>query len=252
MSERAQEFSAEREGITWKSTPFEDIRCDYGKYFYTDAQTGVLQKETLYPRGVVTPWHRHTCAHGMYVLDGRLYTDQGEYGPGHFLWWPAGSVAEHGAVADDDARVFFMTTSTFDLLFENGPDQAKESQGLKEYAVDVNALQWAEKTDFNGGTYLEKTLLDDPVTGMQVALRRLPAGWETPWHSAECSIGCYVLKGMFKSDRGYYGPGSFVMFPEGCISRKGASHYTFADVITVADKKEADRREWDPSNWDRA
>lgn len=250
---RLQEFSSEREGIGWISTP--DVvhgDSDYGKYFYTDPETGVLLKENFYPRGKNTPWHWHTHAHGIYILDGKIRTNKGLYGAGTFLWWPAGAVAEHGAIETEDARMYFMTTGTFDLNFVDGPDPERDRKGLIEYVVDANQMKWEEKRDTEGSVYYEKPLLSDDQTGMQVSLRRFPAGYETNWHRHNASCGYYVLKGMMKSDKGFYGPASFVWYPEGTVARHGAARYTDAEVIFVSDQPEDYVPAHDPSNWDRA
>lgn len=253
MNDREKkEFSAEREGIGWIATPTVHNDSDYGKYFYIDPETGVLLKENLYPRGMKTPWHRHTHAHGMYVLAGKIKTNKGLYGPGTFIWWPAGSVAEHGATATEDARMFFMTTGTFDLDFLDGPDPLKDSQGLVEYVVDTNQMEWKEKKDAEENVYYEKCLLSDEKTGMQISIRKFPAGYETGWHRHNASSGYYVLGGMMKTDKGFYGPASFVWHPEGTVSRHGAAKYTDAEVVFVSDKPEDYVIAYDPSNWDRA
>lgn len=253
MAERKlREFSAEREGITWIATPTVHGNSDYGKYFYVDPETGILLKENLYPRGMKTPWHRHTHAHGMYVLEGQIKTNKGLYGPGTFIWWPAGSVAEHGATMTEDARMFFMTTGLFDLHFLEGPDPAKDAEGLVEYVVDTNEMEWEEVLDAEGNCYLEKKLLNDETTGMQISVRRFPAEYETGWHKHDSSNGYYILKGIYKSDQGFYGPGSFVWYPEGTVARHGSAKYTDAEVVFVSDKKENFIPAFDPSNWDRA
>lgn len=252
MNGKRQEFSAERAGIAWVATPPDDTCSDYGKYFYVDSDTGVLLKENLYPRGMVTPWHRHTHAHGMYVLDGMLRTNKGIYGPGSFVWWPAGTVAEHGAVDTEDVRVYFMTAGAFDLLYEEGEDQKKEETGLREYVVDANAIPWQKKSDPEGGIFYEKVLLEDEKTDMYISLRMLPAKWELDWHTAEGAYGYYVLKGIMKSDKGFYGPGSFIWYQKGCVARQGASKYTDAEAIFVSVGKTGYKKASDPSNWTRA
>ena len=69
------------------------------------------------PAGVINTRHIHTCAHGMYVLDGTLRTDGGDYGPGHFVWFPAGIEMEHGATAEKDVTVLFITNRRFDIHY---------------------------------------------------------------------------------------------------------------------------------------
>jgi quercetin dioxygenase-like cupin family protein len=53
-----------------------------------------------YEAGFTNPWHRHNCAHGIYVLEGTLKTHAGNFGPGNFVWFPQGMLMEHGATKD--------------------------------------------------------------------------------------------------------------------------------------------------------
>ena len=85
----------------------------------TDPDTGMYVQRTVYQAGVCPPRHRHTCGHGMYVLSGKLLTDEGEFSPGSFVWWPAGTWMIHGATDESDAEVLFITNRPFDLEFED-------------------------------------------------------------------------------------------------------------------------------------
>ena len=85
--------------------------------FATDPDTGMIVQHTVYQAGVCPPKHRHSCGHGMYVLSGKLRTDEGVFGPGSFVWWPAGTWMIHGACDDADAEVLFITNKPFDLEF---------------------------------------------------------------------------------------------------------------------------------------
>ena len=68
--------------------------------------------------GVINPAHTHPCGHGMYVLEGTLVTHEGEYGPGHFVWFPEGSTMEHGATANQDVTVLFITNKRFEIHYQ--------------------------------------------------------------------------------------------------------------------------------------
>src|SRR5258708_32420585 len=70
-----------------------------------------------YPPGFITPWHYHDCAHGIYVLDGTLYTNEGSYGPGAFVWFPEGRVAEHGAITETGVTNMFITNKLSPSFF---------------------------------------------------------------------------------------------------------------------------------------
>jgi quercetin dioxygenase-like cupin family protein len=70
-----------------------------------------------YPAGVINARHTHPCAHGMYVLEGRLQTHEGVYGPGTFVWFPEGMTMEHGATAEGDVTVVFITNKPFEIHY---------------------------------------------------------------------------------------------------------------------------------------
>ena len=83
------------------------------KTLFNDAETGMLIRLVRYPSGVINPKHTHPCGHGMYVLEGTLVTHQGSFGPGTFVWFPEGEVMEHGASAEGDVTVVFITNKAF-------------------------------------------------------------------------------------------------------------------------------------------
>ena len=57
--------------------------------------------------------HTHPCGHGMFVLGGSLVTNRGTFGPGSFVWYPEGKTMEHGASAEEDVVVLFITNKAF-------------------------------------------------------------------------------------------------------------------------------------------
>ena len=88
-------------------------RALFRKDLYTDANTGAEIRLVRYPAGVINPSHTHPCGHGMYVLEGTLVTHKGSFGPGTFVWFPEGEVMEHGASAEGDVTVLFITNKSF-------------------------------------------------------------------------------------------------------------------------------------------
>jgi quercetin dioxygenase-like cupin family protein len=85
----------------------------FRKDLYTDTATGAEVRLVRYPAGVINPRHTHPCGHGMYVLEGTLVTHKGKFPPGTFVWFPEGEVMEHGASADRDVVVLFVTNKGF-------------------------------------------------------------------------------------------------------------------------------------------
>lgn len=95
----------------------------YRKLLIEDADTGAMVMLVKYPPGTVTTWHRHPCAHGLYVIEGQLHTHEGPRGPGDFVWYPEGNIGEHGAFSEEPVTVLFMTNKAFGIEFvAEGPD----------------------------------------------------------------------------------------------------------------------------------
>ncbi len=104
--------------LPWEKRPNEKIGRDlFRKNLMEDPETGMEVRLVRYPSGVVNPRHTHPCAHGMYVLEGTLVTHDGQYGPGYFVWFPEGLTMEHGATADGDVTVLFITNKPFEIHY---------------------------------------------------------------------------------------------------------------------------------------
>src|SRR6201989_3068835 len=88
-------------------------RALYRKNLFTDEETGMEIRLVRYPAGIINPAHTHPCGHGMYVLEGTLVTHTGSFPPGSFVWFPEGEVMEHGASAEGDVTVVFVTNKKF-------------------------------------------------------------------------------------------------------------------------------------------
>ena len=116
---RAHEITAlDTKSLPWEERFNEKIgRALYRKNLIEDPDTGMEVRIVRYPAGVINPLHTHNCAHGMYVLEGTLVTNAGNYGPGSFVWFPEGIAMEHGATADEDVTVVFITNKPFDIHY---------------------------------------------------------------------------------------------------------------------------------------
>lgn len=105
--------------MPWEERPNEQIgRSLFRKFLVDDPETGMGVRLVRYPAGVLNPWHTHPCAHGMYVLEGVLVTHLGKHGPGSFIWSPEGNVMQHGATAEGDVTVLFITNKRFDITYQ--------------------------------------------------------------------------------------------------------------------------------------
>ena len=82
-----------------------------------DPDTGMSVQMIRYEAGFTNPWHRHNCAHGIYILEGSLRTHQGTFGPGSFVWFPEGMLMEHGATDDAAVTTLFITNKPFDIRY---------------------------------------------------------------------------------------------------------------------------------------
>lgn len=104
--------------MPWQEAPLPQIDSKiFVKMLEHDAGTGMSVQMIRYPAGHTTSWHTHPCAHGIYVLDGTLKTNQGEFGPGSWVWFPEGGWMEHGATAKTDVTFLFITNKEFGIDF---------------------------------------------------------------------------------------------------------------------------------------
>ena len=107
-------FALDTAAVPWEERYSDAVgRSIYRKELFTDPDTGMIVRLVRYPAGVINPAHTHPCGHGMYVLEGTLATHKGTFGPGCFVWFPEGEVMEHGATADADVIVVFVTNKPF-------------------------------------------------------------------------------------------------------------------------------------------
>lgn len=113
MSE-SQLIAVDSNAMPWEERFNDRIgRALYRKELFIDQDTGMEVRLVRYPAGIINPLHTHPCAHGMYVLQGTLVTHAGSYKPGTFVWFPEGEAMEHGASADGDVVVVFITNKPF-------------------------------------------------------------------------------------------------------------------------------------------
>ena len=84
-----------------------------------DPKSGAEIRMIRYPKGVVNPAHTHPCGHGIFVLEGRLKTHRGTYGPGTWVWFPHGEVMEHGATDEGDVTGIFITDGEFEIWYRD-------------------------------------------------------------------------------------------------------------------------------------
>ena len=98
------------ETLSWEATPYEGVEW---KVLLRDESTGLLTALFRWAPGAVLPLHAHVEIEQTYVLAGRLVDDEGECGPGEFVWRPKGN--RHVATAPDGALMisFFLSPNIF-------------------------------------------------------------------------------------------------------------------------------------------
>jgi|GEM_PF-952016 Uncharacterized conserved protein, contains double-stranded beta-helix domain len=75
-----------------------------------DPDCGFYVERFVNPAGAALAKHSHSCAHGIYVLSGKLKADGKYYGPGTFIWLPQGSEMDHGSAEDEGVEYLFIWT----------------------------------------------------------------------------------------------------------------------------------------------
>ena len=114
-----QIIAIDTQALPWEERFNEKLgRALFRKNLITDPDTGMEVRLVRYPAGVINVRHTHPCAHGMYVMEGTLVTHAGQFGPGSFVWFPEGIVMEHGATADCDVTVLFITNKPFEIQYQ--------------------------------------------------------------------------------------------------------------------------------------
>ncbi len=75
------------------------------RLLYQDPSSGEEHYLVRYPAGLRARLHRHTAAHTLVVLEGRLEVNEKAIGPGGYCHFPPGEAMQH-APADDEPCLF--------------------------------------------------------------------------------------------------------------------------------------------------
>lgn len=94
------------------------------RLLYEDPDSGAAHYLIRYPPGLKTRLHRHTAAHTIVVLQGRLEVNDQVVGPGAYCHFPAGEAMRH-APADNDPCLFVII---FDGPVDVHPMSAPEAE----------------------------------------------------------------------------------------------------------------------------
>jgi quercetin dioxygenase-like cupin family protein len=92
------------------------------RLLYEDPGGGEEHYLVRYPAGLKGRPHRHTAAHTIIVLDGRLDANGRVIGPGSYAHFPAGQAMRHQAAGDTPCLFVLLFHGPFDvaLVEESG------------------------------------------------------------------------------------------------------------------------------------
>jgi quercetin dioxygenase-like cupin family protein len=85
------------------------------RLLYQDKQSGEEHYVVRYPAGLKARVHRHTAAHTIVVLSGRLNANGHIIGPGAYVHFPAGEPMRHAATDDADCLFVTIFRAPFDV-----------------------------------------------------------------------------------------------------------------------------------------
>lgn len=77
------------------------------RLLYEDPESGAEHYLIRYPAGLKARLHRHTAAHTIVILEGRLAVNDGVIGPGAYCHFPAGETMFHAPA--EGAACLFIT-----------------------------------------------------------------------------------------------------------------------------------------------
>jgi quercetin dioxygenase-like cupin family protein len=106
--------------VEWDKSFNPTLGVDLGRLMLRkDPDNGAEIRMIRYPKGIVNPKHTHPCGHGIFVLEGKLRTRKGTYGPGTWVWFPEGETMEHGATDEADMTGIFITDRAFEIFYKD-------------------------------------------------------------------------------------------------------------------------------------
>jgi quercetin dioxygenase-like cupin family protein len=85
------------------------------RLLYQDPHSGAEHYLIRYPAGLQARLHRHTVAHSVVVLEGRLEVNDQVIGPGAYCHFPPGEAMRHAPAKNDSCLFVTIFHGPFDL-----------------------------------------------------------------------------------------------------------------------------------------
>ena len=85
------------------------------RQLYQDPESGEEHYLIRYPAGVKGLMHRHSAAHTIVVLEGRLEANGQVVGPGAYAHFPAGQAMKHQASESESCLFVILFHGPFDV-----------------------------------------------------------------------------------------------------------------------------------------
>ena len=85
------------------------------RLLYQDPDSGAEHYLIRYPAGLRTRLHRHTAAHTIVVLDGRLTVNNQVIGPGAYCHFPPGEAMRHAPAEGDSCLLVIIFNGPVDV-----------------------------------------------------------------------------------------------------------------------------------------
>ena len=90
-----------------------------------DQTKGAYGGMNKFPAGFKAPLHYHTYATKIVVIKGAYTLNGKKYGPGSYVYVPAGVKHESGGVEDSESIFFIEQSGKFDIVLVNPPSEKK-------------------------------------------------------------------------------------------------------------------------------
>jgi quercetin dioxygenase-like cupin family protein len=85
------------------------------RLLHEDPESGEEHYVVRYPAGLKARWHRHTAAHTIVVLEGRLEANGRVVGPDAYCHFPGGVPMHHANAGDEPCLFVILFHGPFDV-----------------------------------------------------------------------------------------------------------------------------------------